>query len=88
MTKAPTPTEISKGQSDNTNNATKKFDYTAVADRPRDRPRIQHWPTVNLQFMRFCICHMNIVIRREKGRDLTQSCDKNPYTHRTIQKAT
>ena len=30
MTKAPTPTEMSKGQSDNTNNATKKFDYTAV----------------------------------------------------------
>ena len=25
MTKAPTPTEMSKGQSDNTNNATKKF---------------------------------------------------------------
>ena len=25
---------------------------------------------------------------REKWRDLTQSCDKNPYTHRTIQKAT
>ena len=24
---------------------------------------------------------------REKGRDLTQSCDKKPYTHRTIQKA-
>ena len=35
MTKAPTPTEMSKGQSDNTNNATKKFDYTAVADRFR-----------------------------------------------------
>ena len=35
MTKAPTPAEISKGQSDNTNNATKKFDYTAVADRLR-----------------------------------------------------
>ena len=31
MTKAPTPTEMSKGQSDNTNNATEKFDYTAVA---------------------------------------------------------
>ena len=30
MTKAPTPTEMSKGQSDNTNNATKKFDKTAV----------------------------------------------------------
>ena len=27
MTKAPTPTEMFKGQSDNTNNATKKFDY-------------------------------------------------------------
>ena len=35
MTKAHTPTEISLGQSDNTNNATKKFDYTAVADRLR-----------------------------------------------------
>ena len=29
-----------------------------------------------------------IGIKREKGRDLTQSCDKNPYTNRTIQKAT
>ena len=35
MTKAPTPTEMSKGQSDNTNNATKKFDYTAVSDQLR-----------------------------------------------------
>ena len=33
--KALTPAEMSKGQSDNTNNATKKFDYTAVADRLR-----------------------------------------------------
>ena len=24
----------------------------------------------------------------EKGRGLTQSCDKNPYTHRKVQKAT
>ena len=29
-----------------------------------------------------------IDLTREKGRDLTQSCDKNPYTHRIIQKAT
>ena len=35
MTKVPTPTEMSKGQNDNTNNATKKFDYRAVADRLR-----------------------------------------------------
>ena len=26
--------------------------------------------------------------QREKRRDLTQSCDKSPYTHRKIQKAT
>ena len=26
--------------------------------------------------------------RKSKGRDLTQSCDKSPYTHRKIQKAT
>ena len=35
MIKAPTPEDISKGLSDNTNYATKKFDYTAVADRLR-----------------------------------------------------
>ena len=35
MTKAPTPAEMSKGESDNTNNAIKKFDYTAIADRLR-----------------------------------------------------
>ena len=33
MTKAPTPTEMSKGESDNTNNASKKFDYTTIEDR-------------------------------------------------------
>ena len=35
MTKAPTPAEISKGQSDNTNNATKKLNYTPNADQLR-----------------------------------------------------
>ena len=35
MTKASTPAELSKGQNDNINNVTKKFDYTAVADRLR-----------------------------------------------------
>ena len=35
MTKAPTPAEMSKGQSDNTNNVTKKFDFIAVAGRLR-----------------------------------------------------
>ena len=33
--KSPYTSRKSKGQSDNTNNATKKFDYTAVADRLR-----------------------------------------------------
>ena len=27
-------------------------------------------------------------VRKEKGRDLTQTCDKNPFTLRKIQKAT
>ena len=35
MKKAPTPAEMSKGKSDNTNNAAKKFDYTAVVDQFR-----------------------------------------------------
>ena len=35
MTKAPTPTEKSKTQHDNTKNATKYFDYTTIADRLR-----------------------------------------------------
>ena len=35
MTKAPTPTEISKKQRDNIKNATKNFDYTSISDRPR-----------------------------------------------------
>ena len=35
MTKAPIPANMSKGQSENTNNATKKLYYTAVADRHR-----------------------------------------------------
>ena len=28
------------------------------------------------------------LIKRERGRDLTQSYDESPYTHRKIQKAT
>ena len=32
MTNAPTPTEKSKKQSDNTKKATKNFDYTTIAD--------------------------------------------------------
>ena len=30
---------------------------------------------------------VGMVFIREKGRDLTQSHDKSPYTHRKIQKA-
>ena len=33
MTKAPTPTETSKKQRDNTKNATTNFDCTTIADR-------------------------------------------------------
>ena len=34
------------------------------------------------------VCGAQVYFTREKGRDLTQSRDKNPYTHRTIQKET
>ena len=42
-------------------------------------------------FMRFFFqrkLYIPVRTLREKGGDLTQPCDKNPYTHRTIQKAT
>ena len=39
-------------------------------------------------YVRTCWTRQAIICIGEKGRDLTQSCDKNPYTHRTIQKAT
>ena len=35
MTKAPTLTEKSKRQRDNIKDATKNFDFSAIADRPR-----------------------------------------------------
>ena len=35
MTKAPTPTEKSKNDRDNIQNATKNLDYTTIADRLR-----------------------------------------------------
>ena len=58
---------------------------------------MQKWPNYLLDSFPFLICH---VLRsmskrdswtnsfpRQKGRDLTQSYDKRPYTHRKIQKA-
>ena len=53
MTKAPSPTEMSKGQSDNTYNVTKKFDCIAVADRLRtvSWSNYRHWTgVVNLVY--------------------------------------
>ena len=53
MTKASTPAEMSKGQTDNTNNATKNFDYTAIADRLRT-VRLSNYghPTMRLTGLR------------------------------------
>ena len=34
------------------------------------------------------LIELGITILKEKGRDLTQSYDKSPYTDRKIQKAT
>ena len=62
---------MSKGQSDNTNNATKKFDYTAV---------------VLMYHINWCHCYayapeyhqegISPSANGEKGSDLTQSYDK------------
>ena len=35
-----------------------------------------------------CQGEYNVIVQGGKGRDLTQSYDKSPYTHRNIQKAT
>ena len=43
MTKAPTPTEMSKGQSDNTNNATK----SSIKQQLRTRLRTVSWSNYN-----------------------------------------
>ena len=49
MTKAPTPTEQSKTQRDNTKNATKNFDYTTIADRLRTTIQWEYWMRPILQ---------------------------------------
>ena len=36
----------------------------------------------------FQVFAAKLPLQKEKGRDLTQSYDKSPYTHRKIQKAT
>ena len=47
---------------------------------------------LSITFLQSILGHLaffiNVSLKREKGRDLTLFCDKKPYTHRTIQKAT
>ena len=47
---------------------------------------------INVEHFKFIVRRQNMyvsgIIKGEKGRDPTQSCDKNPYTQRTIQRAT
>ena len=69
MTKAPTPTEMSKGQSDNTsnvtktvrlhNNVTKQFDDTVIADR---------LPFTILVYEGTCFASMMFIIKFSRGR--------------------
>ena len=61
MTKAHTPIEMSKGKSENANNVTRKFDYTAVADRLRT----VSWSNYGHPMMYNCIrCHIYRVYYR------------------------
>ena len=57
MTKANIPTEMSKGQSDNTNNAPKKFDYTAIADPLRSISWMNYRHTTGVVY-RFYRAHL------------------------------
>ena len=50
--------------------------------------KLQYKPEVILVSGYGFKCKNWIVGVREKGRDLTQTCDKNPYTYRIIKKAT
>ena len=54
----------------------KKFDFTTITDRLTLARAVGPTPLIKP------------VILREKGRDLTLSHDKSPYTHRKIRKAT
>ena len=69
--------EVNKQQ-----NKLQKKTFFSLFDEDNSYPLKKNTETVNI--------HVYIFLNyaREKGRDLTQSCDKNPYTHRTIQKAT
>ena len=62
--KGPTPTEMSKGQSDNKNNATKKFDYIAVSDRLRT----VSWSNYS---------HPTGVVRAQPSHSPQQPCNQN-----------
>ena len=83
MTKAPTPAEMSKGQSDNRNNATKKFDFTAVADRLRTVSWSSYGhPTgvVNLVY------GPNLPTPREQPCNQKDTQKSKTNSHRTIQR--
>ena len=93
MTKAPTPTEMSKGQSDNTNNATKNTigsnTYVSYLDWTWARVLIFSHTCCALPFhylSSFVGFWSQVSIRREKGRDLTESYDKSPYTSRNVKR--
>ena len=49
-----------------------------------ERMVVQQWH----EFWNMIYTDCLVIWVREKGRYPTQSCDKNPYTHRTIQEAT
>ena len=68
--------------------------FTKVFVTPKSLTKKLNTTTWIIFMNAFSLCYfyistllLNYCDIREKGRDLTQSYDKSPYTHRTIQKA-
>ena len=59
-----------------------EFDFTAVATSTWKSGRSKRQRTLNAAGTK----HILMIICQRKGRGLTQSYDKSPYTHRKIQK--
>ena len=84
MTKAPVPAEMSKGQSDNTKNATKKFDYTDIADRLRTvgRSSYSHPTGVVCRFYRAHLpTHCNSCLIEGKNTQILLDSDMSVNFH-------
>ena len=77
MTKAPTPAEMSKGQSDNSKKRHKKVDYTVVADRLRKIKLSWKYIAVKSVFQNACCFQTSVLLPKS-------SITKQVYSNSTF----